>query len=285
MNHPALFEQLQLGSLTLPNRILMAPLTRSRADEGHVPNDMMAEHYSDRATSGLLIAEATIAMKGHCALIKEPGIYNDSQIAGWKKVTDAVHEKGVRMFLQIWHGGRACHSSLNDGRQTVGPSPIAIINGEVHTLEGKKPYEVPRELGDSQLPAIVEGFRKALENAKSTDFDGVEVHGATSYLLDSFLRDSANQRDGVYGGSFENRVRLLLEGIDAVTTVWKNDQVGVRSSRRTRGRCHHPGPLRLSRHADHQHGLLCERGRKGNQRRTNRRRGLRHRLPCKPGSP
>ncbi|MDA7868086.1 alkene reductase [Akkermansiaceae bacterium] len=230
MKNPALFEPLELGSLTLPNRILMAPLTRARADEGHVPNDMMAQHYSDRASSGLLIAEATMAMEGNCAFVSEPGIYNNDQVAGWKKVTDAVHENGGRIFLQIWHGGRACHSLLNNGRQPVAPSPIAITNDEVHTPEGKKAYEVPRELDDTELPAIVEGFRKAAWNAKSAGFDGIEIHGANGYLLDSFLRDSANQRSGPYGGSFENRSRLLLEVIDAVSTVWKSDQVGVRIS-------------------------------------------------------
>ena len=230
MKKPALFEPLELGSLTLPNRILMAPLTRARADEGHVPNDMMAQHYSDRASSGLLIAEATMAMEGNCAFVSEPGIYNNDQVAGWKKVTDAVHENGGRIFLQIWHGGRACHSLLNNGRQPVAPSPIAITNDEVHTPEGKKAYEVPRELDDTELPAIVEGFRKAAWNAKSAGFDGIEIHGANGYLLDSFLRDSANQRSGPYGGSFENRSRLLLEVIDAVSTVWKSDQVGVRIS-------------------------------------------------------
>lgn len=230
MNYPSLFKPLQLGALTIPNRILMAPLTRARADEGHVPNEMMATHYSDRASGGLIIAEATMAMEGHCAFISEPGIYSEAQVAGWKKVTDAVHAKGGRIFLQIWHGGRACHSLLNDGKQPIGPSPIAITNDEVHTPEGKKSYEVPRELKDEELPEIIAGFRKAAENAKAAGFDGIEVHGANGYLLDSFLRDSANQRSGPYGGSFENRARLLLEVIDAVSEVWGSDRIGVRVS-------------------------------------------------------
>ena len=170
MKHPALFKPLQLGALALPNRIIMAPLTRARADEGHVPNDMMAEHYSDRAGAGLIIAEATMAMEGNCAFISEPGIYSEDQIKGWRKVTDAVHEKDGRIFLQIWHGGRACHSLLNNGRQPVGPSPIAITNDETHTPEGKKPYEIPRELGDDELPGIVAGFRKAAGNAKEARY-------------------------------------------------------------------------------------------------------------------
>ncbi len=208
----------------------MAPLTRARADEGHVPNDMMAKHYSDRAGAGLIIAEATMAMEGNCAFISEPGIYSEDQIKGWRKVTDAVHEKGGRIFLQIWHGGRACHSLLNNGRQPVGPSPIAITNDETHTPEGKKPYEIPRELGDEELPGIVAGFRKAAGNAKAAGFDGIEIHGANGYLLDSFLRDSANKRTAPYGGSFENRSRLLLEVIDSVSEVWGSDRVGVRIS-------------------------------------------------------
>lgn len=230
MNHPNLFRPLTLGALTLPNLILMAPLTRARADEGHVPNDMMARHYSDRAGAGLIIAEATMAMKGHSAFISEPGIHSETQVAGWKKVTDAVHNKGGRIFLQIWHGGRACHPLLNDSRQPVAPSAIAITNDESHTPEGKKPYEVPRALEDNELPEIVAGFREAASNAKKAGFDGIEVHGANGYLLDSFLRDSANHREGLYGGSFENRSRLLLEVIDAVTEVWGSDRVGVRIS-------------------------------------------------------
>lgn len=230
MNHPALFQSLQAGALRLPNRILMAPLTRVRADADHVPTDIMVEHYAQRASSGLLIAEATMAMEGRSAFGTEPGIYSEAQIDGWKKVTDAVHEKGGRIFLQIWHGGRACHPLLNNGREAVAPSAIAITNDEVHTPEGKKPYSVPRALEDSELPAIVEGFRQAAANAKAAGFDGVEVHGANGYLLDSFLRDGANKRTGPYGGSFENRARLLLEVIQATIDAWGSDRVGVRVS-------------------------------------------------------
>ena len=230
MRHPALFNPLTLGALTLPNRVIMAPLTRARAEEGHVPGDLMVQHYADRASGGLIIAEATMAMEGHCAFWHEHGIYSEAQIAGWKKVTDAVHQKGGRIFLQIWHGGRACHSLLNDGSQPVAPSPIAITNDETHTPEGKKPYEVPRELRDDELPAIVEGFAQAARNAKAAGFDGIEVHGANGYLLDSFLRDSSNQRSGPYGGSIENRSRLILEVLDAVTPIWGSDRVGLRVS-------------------------------------------------------
>jgi N-ethylmaleimide reductase len=226
----ALFQPLQAGALTLPNRILMAPLTRSRAEDGHIPGELMAIHYAQRASAGLLIAEATMAMEGNSAFWHEPGIHNAAQVAGWKKVTDAVHKAGGRIFLQIWHGGRACHPLLNDGAQPVAPSALPITNDEVHTPEGKKPYTTPRELRDDELPAIVAGFRKAAENAKAAGFDGVEVHGANGYLLDEFLRDGANKRSGPYGGPIENRARLLLEVLDAVTDVWGGDRVGLRLS-------------------------------------------------------
>lgn len=225
-----LFEQIKLGAITLPNRILMAPLTRCRAVENHVPSDLMATYYSQRASAGLIIAEATMAMEGNSSFWKEPGIYSAEQIAGWKKVTDAVHEKDGLIFLQIWHGGRACHPLLNDGAQPVAPSAIAITNSEVFTPEGMKPYVVPRELTVEELPVIVDGFKRAAENAKLAGFDGVEVHAANGYLLDEFLRDGSNQRTDNYGGSIENRARLTLEVLQAVCDVWGSDRVGIRIS-------------------------------------------------------
>ena len=225
-----LFNRLKLGSLTVPNRVFMAPLTRCRAEPGHVPGALMAEHYAQRASAGLIIAEATMAMAGNSAFWKEPGIYNEAQIAGWKGVTDAVHAAGGRIFLQVWHGGRACHPLLNDGAQPVAPSALAIQGDEVHTPEGKKPYVVPRVLADAEIPGIVAGFRQAAENALQAGFDGVEVHGANGYLLDEFLRDGVNKRTGPYGGPLENRARLLLEVIEAHCAVWGSDRVGVRLS-------------------------------------------------------
>jgi N-ethylmaleimide reductase len=225
-----LFEPLRVGAMEVPNRLFMAPLTRCRAEAGHVPEELMAHYYAQRATAGLIIAEATMAMEGNSAFISEPGIYNEAQVAGWKSVTDAVHGAGGRIFLQIWHGGRACHPVLNNGVQPVAPSAIAITNDEVHTPEGKKPYVVPRELSDDELPGIVAGFKRASENARAAGFDGVEVHGANGYLLDEFLRDGANKRTGAYGGSLENRARLLLEVIEAASGVWGSDRVGVRVS-------------------------------------------------------
>ena len=225
-----LFRQIQIGGLQLPNRVFMAPLTRCRADAEHVPTPLMAEYYAQRASGGLLIAEATMAMESNSAFWMEPGIHSPAQVAGWKRVTDAVHAAGGRIFLQIWHGGRACHPLLNGGAQPVAPSPLAIVGDEVRTPEGKKPYVVPRELQDDELPGIVAGFRKAAENAQTAGFDGVEVHGANGYLLDEFLRDGANKRRGPYGGPVENRARLMLEVVEAVIGVWGSGRVGLRLS-------------------------------------------------------
>jgi len=225
-----LFSPLQAGELNLPNRILMAPLTRARADEGHVPGPLMATYYAQRASAGLIIAEATMAMAGNSAFWMEPGIHSEEQIAGWRQVTDAVHAAGGRIVLQIWHGGRACHPLLNDGAVPVAPSAIAIANEEVHTPEGKQPYTVPRSLDDAEIPAIVAGFAQAAENAMAAGFDGVEVHGANGYLLDQFLRDGSNLRSGPYGGTRENRARLLLEVLDAVCSRIGSDRVGLRIS-------------------------------------------------------
>ena len=226
----SLFKPLQIGDVTLANRILMAPLTRCRAEADHVPGALMAEYYAQRASAGLIIAEATMVMAGNSAFWMEPGIYSDAQIKGWKQVTDAVHAAGSKIFLQIWHGGRACHPLLNNGAQPVAPSALAILNDEVHTPEGKKPYVVPRELTDDELPAIVEGFKKAAQNAKAAGFDGVEVHGANGYLLDGFLRDGANKRSGPYGGSIENRARLMLEVVEVACEVFGSGRVGLRIS-------------------------------------------------------
>lgn len=225
-----LFKPLKVGALTAPNRIFMAPLTRARAEPGHVPGELIATHYAQRASAGLLIAEATMAMEGNCAFQNEPGIYSEAQVAGWRKTTDAVHQAGGRIFLQVWHGGRACHPLLNNGKQPVAPSPLAITNDEVHTPQGKKPYVVPRELRDEEIPDIIAGFRHAAENAKRAGFDGIEIHGANGYLLDEFLRDGSNHRKGPYGGSIENRARLMLEVLDSSCAVFGSDRVGLRLS-------------------------------------------------------
>jgi N-ethylmaleimide reductase len=230
MTATPLFSPLQVGAIHLPNRILMAPLTRCRADQDHVPTALMAEYYSQRASAGLIVAEATAAMPGCSAFWTEPGIFNDAQVTGWQRVNDAVHAKGGQIFLQIWHGGRACHPLMNDGAIPVAPSAIPITNDEIHTPNGKVAHATPRALELSEIPGIVAGFKAAAENAKKAGFDGVEVHGANGYLLDEFLRDGSNQRTDAYGGSVENRARLMLEVLEATIAVWGSDRVGLRVS-------------------------------------------------------
>jgi N-ethylmaleimide reductase len=224
-----LFSPLKVGAITVPNRIFMAPLTRSRAGEAHLPNALMAEYYAQRASGGLLIAECTMIQPGISAFWHEPGIYSQAQIDGWKLVTEAVHKAGGRIFLQIWHAGRATHPDLNGGAQPVAPSAIAI-QGDTHTQNGKVPYVTPRELRDDEIPGIVAAFRQAALNAVAAGFDGVEIHGANGYLIDQFLRDGSNKRTGPYGGPRENRARLLFEVLDACCKAIGSDRVGLRLS-------------------------------------------------------
>lgn len=229
MEIPHLFQKLKVGSLVLPNRILMAPLTRCRAGLQHVPNEMMATYYAQRATAGLIIAEATMIQENNSAFIAEPGIYNRDQIAGWRKVTSAVHKEGGRIFLQIWHGGRACHPDMNNVFETVAPSAIAI-DSEVFTPKGMRRHVTPRALSDSEIPTYVGYFKRAAINAREAGFDGVEVHGANGYLIDQFLRDGSNRRAGSYGGSMQNRSRFLFDILSEVIQVWGSDRVGLRLS-------------------------------------------------------
>ncbi len=224
-----LFNPLQTGSVSLANRILMAPLTRARADAGHMPNALMAEYYSQRATAGLIVTECTMVAENTSAFYAEPGIYNAEQIAAWKVVTDAVHAKGGKIFMQIWHAGRAAVPAFNNGVENVGPSAIAI-DSEVHTPNGKIPNAVPRELRLDEIPALVEAYAQGAKNAIAAGFDGVEVHGANGYLIDQFLRDSANKRTDSYGGSIENRARFLFEVLTAVSAAIGSDKVGLRLS-------------------------------------------------------
>lgn len=224
-----LFDKVQIGSAQLANRLIMAPLTRCRADAGHVPNALMAEYYSQRASAGLIISECTMVMPNTSAFVSEPGIYSDEQVTAWKQTTEAVHAAGGKIFLQIWHAGRAAHPLMNDGAENVAPSAIAI-DGEVHTPEGKSANVQPRELRDDELPGIVAAFKQGALNAIAAGFDGVEVHGANGYLLDQFLRESSNKREGSYGGSVENRARLLMEVLDAVSGAIGAERVGLRLS-------------------------------------------------------
>ncbi len=224
-----LFDKIKIGSTELANRLIMAPLTRCRADAGHVPNALMAEYYAQRASAGLIISECTMVMPNTSAFVSEPGIYSEQQVEAWKQVTDKVHSAGGKIFLQIWHAGRAAHPLMNDGAENVAPSAIAI-DGEVHTPEGKAANVKPRELRDDELSGIVAAFKQGAVNAIAAGFDGVEVHGANGYLLDQFLRDGSNKRDGAYGGSVENRARLLMEVLDAVTSAIGAERVGLRLS-------------------------------------------------------
>ncbi|NVK72618.1 MAG: alkene reductase [Oceanospirillaceae bacterium] len=224
----SLFSPVTVGDLELPNRFIMAPLTRRRAP-GHLPNALMAEYYSQRASTGLLITECTMVTEGTSTFGDEPGIYSQEQIEGWKLTTKAVHEKGGRIFIQIWHGGRAAHPLFNDGKESVSASAIAI-DGETHTPQGKQSYTVPHALSVDEIKSIVNDFRQAAINAKEAGFDGVEIHGANGYLIDQFLRESSNQRTDEYGGSLENRARFLTEILEAVTDVLGSGRVGLRLS-------------------------------------------------------
>jgi N-ethylmaleimide reductase len=226
---PDLFTPVQLGRYQLPNRIIMAPLTRNRAGDGNVPLDIHATYYRQRASAGLIISEATQVSPQGIGYPATPGIHSAEQVAGWKTVTDAVHEAGGRIFLQLWHVGRVSHPSFHKGELPVAPSAIAP-KGEAMTNEGPQPFVTPRALELDEIPGIVAAFRQGAENALAAGFDGVEVHGANGYLLDQFLRDGSNHRTDAYGGSIENRARLLLEVTQAAVDVWGRDRVGVRLS-------------------------------------------------------
>lgn len=225
-----LFQPATLGSLTLTNRIIMAPLTRSRASKGDVPTAMNAEYYAQRASAGLIISEATQITQQGKGYAFTPGIYSDAQIAGWKLVTEAVHKNGGRIFAQLWHVGRISHPDLQPDHQLpVAPSAIQP-NGQAFTETGFKPMLTPRALALNEIPDIIEQYRHAAKCAKEAGFDGIEIHAANGYLLDQFMRDKTNHRTDTYGGSIENRVRLTLEVIQAVCTVWDSQRVGIRIS-------------------------------------------------------
>lgn len=229
MSHnDTLFQELTVGAMTLPNRIIMAPLTRARAKD-RVPNDLMVEYYHQRASAGLIIAEATAISEQGYGWHGAPGIYNDEQVAGWRKVTDAVHAAGGRIYLQLWHMGRVSHPDYHDGTAPVGPSAIAAP-GDAHTPSGKQPYVTPHALTISEIREIVGDYAAATRRARDAGFDGVEIHGANGYLIDQFLRDSANHRDDEYGGSIAKRARFLQEVVEAVTAAWSPAHTGLRLS-------------------------------------------------------
>jgi 2,4-dienoyl-CoA reductase-like NADH-dependent reductase (Old Yellow Enzyme family) len=223
---PTLFDPLILGGLTLPNRIIMAPLTRSRSGASRVPNALMAEYYAQRATAGLIISEATSVCPQGVGYADTPGLWSDEQVQGWKLVTKAVHAAGGRIFAQLWHVGRISAPMFLNGELPVAPSAIAAA-GHVSLVRPKQEHVTPRALDIDEIPGVVEAYRKAAMNAQMAGFDGVELHGANGYLLDQFLQDGSNHRTDEYGGSIKNRARLMLEVTDAVTSVWEADQVGM----------------------------------------------------------
>lgn len=229
MTDTDLFSPYDLGGLVLANRIVMAPLTRNRAGAGLVPSPFAAEYYSQRASAGLIITEATQVSRQAQGYQDTPGLYTPEQIAAWRKVTDAVHAKGGRIFVQLWHVGRVSHVDLHGGEAPVAPS---AIRAETKTFlnNGFADVSEPRALGAEEIPGIGEDFRKAAANAMEAGFDGVEVHGANGYLLDQFLRETANVRTDAYGGSVENRARLLVEVTAAVASEIGAQRTGVRLS-------------------------------------------------------
>lgn len=233
MSESLLFVPLRVGALELSHRVVMAPLTRMRAGQpGNIPVALNATYYGQRATpGGLIIAEATQISPEGQGYPATPGIYSPEQVFGWQLVTDAVHQKGGLIFLQLWHVGRISHSSLQPGgKLPVAPSAIQPA-GEAYTAAWQTvPFETPRALETNEIPALIDDYRRAAVNARAAGFDGVEVHSANGYLLDQFLQDRTNHRSDGYGGSIESRTRLLLEVVDAVTEVWGADRVGVRLS-------------------------------------------------------
>ncbi|SIT31782.1 alkene reductase [Achromobacter sp. MFA1 R4] len=233
-----LFEPLKVGDLTLRNRVVMAPLTRQRASAGRVPNDLMVEYYTQRAGAGLILTEATAVTPQGVGYADTPGLWSPEQVKGWRKVTSAVHDKGSLIVAQLWHVGRISDPMFLDGELPVAPSAIAA-KGHVSHVRPKRAYVTPRALETDEIPGVVQAYRHGAQMAMEAGFDGVEVHAANGYLLDQFLQDSTNHRTDQYGGSVENRARLLMEVVDACVAVWGPGRVGVHLS--PRGDAHDMG--------------------------------------------
>lgn len=208
----------------------MAPLTRARAGRERLPNDLMAEYYTQRSSAGLIITEATVVSEQGIGWVDSPGIYNDAQQAGWKRIVAALHARSTPVFLQLWHCGRASHSSFHEGQIAVSASAIKLNGDYIHTPLGKQPYETPRALETPEVATIVADYRDAARRARAAGFDGVEIHAANGYLIDQFLQSKTNQRTDCYGGSVENRFRFLKEILEAIVTLWPANRVGVRLS-------------------------------------------------------
>jgi len=225
----SLFDEIEVGALRLPHRIVMAPMTRNRAGDGNAPRELNERYYRQRASAALIVTEASQVEPGGVGYPDTPGIHSGAQVEGWKRVVDGVHEEGGRIFLQLWHVGRVSHPSYHDGDAPIAPSAIRP-EGELFTPDGMKPFEEPRALETDEVAEVVGRFRHGAERAREAGFDGVEIHGANGYLIDQFLRDGVNRRTDRYGGSVENRARLLLEVTDAVVEEWGSNRVGVRLS-------------------------------------------------------
>lgn len=226
---PNLFDPIQLGAIAAPNRILMAPLTRARATRAHIPTEIMKAYYAQRATAGLIISEATGISQQGLGWPYAPGIWSDAQVEAWKPVTEAVHQAGGRIVVQLWHMGRVVHSSFNHGKAGVSAS-ATTAPGKAHTYDGRQPYKEARALSIEEIPGIVVDYAKAARNALAAGFDGVQIHAANGYLIDQFLRESSNLRDDDYGGSPENRIRLLREVTAAVASEIGAGRTAVRLS-------------------------------------------------------
>lgn len=240
---PSLFDPIQIGDVSLKNRIVMAPLTRSRSGVARVPGPLVADYYRQRASAGLILSEATSVTPLGVGYADTPGIWSDAQVEGWKLTTKAVHDAGGLIFLQLWHVGRISDPSLLDGQPPVSASAIAA-RGDVSLLRPKRPYPIPRALSLEEIAGVVEAYRKGAENAKQAGFDGVELHGANGYLLDQFLQDRSNRRTDAYGGSIENRARLMLEAVDAAVSVFGPGRVGLHLA--PRGDAHDMGDSDLT---------------------------------------
>ncbi len=223
---PTLFDPIQIGDLHLRNRIVMAPLTRARAVDRRIPNELMAQYYRQRASAGMILSEATAVCPMGVGYANTPGIWNDEQVAGWKRITRAVHDEGGLILMQLWHVGRISDPEFLDGERPVAPSEIAA-SGFVRLLRPQRRYVTPRAITLEEIPGIVDAYRRGARNAKRAGFDGVEIHGANGYLLDQFLQDACNKRTDEYGGSIENRARLMLEVADACIEAWGPGRVGM----------------------------------------------------------
>ena len=230
MTTPLLLQPFRLHDLELPNRVVMAPLTRARSGSARIPNATMAEYYAQRSSAGLIVSEATTISPQANGWLESPGIYTDDMVTGWRLVTDAVHRRGGRIFLQLWHMGRASHSSFHGGALPVAPSAVRLNGDPMHTPAGTQHHETPRALETREIPAIVADYGRASARAREAGFDGVEVHAANGYLIDQFLQSRTNLRTDDYGGSIDRRIRFLRDVVEAAAAAWPGHRVGVRLS-------------------------------------------------------